>query len=598
MKCALSPPPDGRSSRRGEIGKRMKNIAAERIDRRKFLKITAGAAGAVLTGFPRIEAAAPTAELILTNGKIFTMNGRDSIAQALAVRGGRILDAGPAEAIASYGGPGTETIDLQGKTVSPGLIDSHAHLPIFGQRENGWFVKLHGLQAREEIIETLAQKARSLPKGEWISAWGIEDQSTSYFDKEDLDKVTREHPLLAVHTSGQWGFANSLALKLSGIDGNTPSPPGSKVVMQFFGKEPTGALLHYPALQLVRRRMPVPTPPQAREALLFAAKLYAAEGVTAVHDNFFALNTPSFHRAYFETAQAGTLPLRIKIWPYLPNLNAAAAVSRTLFASAKLPPGAAMGEFVRYAREDPRLFSSLLGGFKIAVDGLALWYGSQQQALPMHTPEDLQAMFRLFHRAGHQVSIHAAGDRAVDMILDAIAGALREHPRRDHRHRIEHALCPQRSSLERIKALGVVISTHPQWIHSWGDKWAGLKTRSGVIPVRSYLERGIPVAFGADPPAFPVYQPQEALWQAAKRTTREGTPLDSTEGVSVREALRIQTIGSAFAGFQEQDLGSLEKGKLADLAVWDRDFTAVPLDQVRNTKCVLTVLGGKIVHRL
>jgi predicted amidohydrolase YtcJ len=138
--------------------------------------------------------------------------------EGVAVRGDKIIDTGIAKKISQYIGTQTKVIDLQGKTVTPGLIDSHAHLPPFGQRENGWFVKLHGIESKEEIMEMLAQRARKLPKGEWISAWGIEDFSLSYFNKEDLDKVTKEHPLLVVHTSGQWGFANSLALKIAGID--------------------------------------------------------------------------------------------------------------------------------------------------------------------------------------------------------------------------------------------------------------------------------------------------------------------------------------------------------------------------------------------
>lgn len=572
-----------------------KNSSSKKISRRKFLKISALAAAGTLAGFPDIKASTPSAELVLTNGKIITMDNKDSIMQAMAVRGGKIIDVGQVDAISQYIGIGTRIIDLKGKTVTPGLIDSHAHLPMFGQRENGWFVKLHGLMSKEDIMETLAQKARNLPKGEWISAWGVEDLSSSYLDKEDLDKVTQEHPMLVVHTTGQWGFANSLALKISGIDGNTMSPPGSKVVMKLFAKGPTGALLHYPALELVREHMPLPTDAQAKEALLFAAKLYAAEGVTSVHDNFFTLGAPHFQKAYFESVQDGTLPVRIKIWPYFANYNVAAIVFKILFTSRKLPPAGPIREMVRYKNECPELFASMWGGFKMAVDGVPLWYGSPQ-GFPLHKTEDLHAMFKLFHQAGHQVSIHASGDKAVDMILDVIEASLKEYPRQNHRHRIEHAIRPQASSLERMKRLGVVISTHPQFIYSWGDKWGAMKTRAEVIPVHSYLRGGIPVAFGADPPAFPVYQPQVALWQALKRTTKEGSRLDSAESVSIQEALRIQTMGSAYSGFQEGELGSIEKGKLADMAVWDRDFYSVSPDQIKDVKPILTIVGGKIVH--
>ena len=191
----------------------IKNNSAKKIDRREFLKISGLTTVGILTGLPSIEASTPTADLVLTNGKIITVDSKDSIAEAVVVKYGKILEVGSKEMALQYVGSGTKVVDLKGKAATPGLIDSHAHLPVFGQRENGWFVKLHGLQSKEEIMEALAQRARKTPKGEWISAWGVEDLSLSYLDKDDLDRVTKEHPMLVVHTTGQWGFANSLALK-------------------------------------------------------------------------------------------------------------------------------------------------------------------------------------------------------------------------------------------------------------------------------------------------------------------------------------------------------------------------------------------------
>jgi len=573
----------------------MKKNLAKKIDRRKFLKISGLAAMGVLAGSPHIEASTPTADLVLTDGKIITVDPQGSITEGVAVRSGKILDVGNRETISKYIGNETKVIDLKGKTVTPGLIDSHAHLPIFGQRENGWFVKLHGLQSKEEIMEALAQRARKTPEGEWISAWGVEDHSLSYLDKDDLDRVTKEHPMLVVHTTGQWGFVNSLALKIAGIGRDTIAPPGCKVEMNHFKKEPTGVLIHYPALDLVRRNMPVPSDVQAKDALLFAANLYAAEGVTTVHDNFFTLGAPYFQKAYFELVQREKMPVRIKIWPYFANFDVASRVFKALFESDELHPASRIKELIRYKRESPGLFASIWGGFKMAVDGVSLWHANPQ-GFPMHKTEELHKMFKLFHRADHQVSIHASGDRAVDLILDAIEAALKEHPRQDHRHRIEHAICPQPISLERIKRLGVVVSTHPQFIFAWGDRWGGLKNRKGVIPLKSYLKKGIPVAIGADPPAFPIYQPQVALWQAGARITQNGYRFESAESISIQEALRIQTMGSAYSGFQEKEIGSIEKGKLADMVVWNRDFYTIPKDQIKDVKAILTIVGGKIVH--
>jgi len=555
------------------------------IDRRDFLKISSLAALEMLGGCVPIQAATSTAELVLTNGKVITVDPSNTIAHAVAVKNGKILDVGDTKKISRYVANNTQVIDLNGKTVTPGLIDAHAHLPFFGLRENGWFLNLQGMRSKEEILDALAQKAEKTPNGKWISAWGVESMSMSYLNREDLDRVSVSHPMLVVFTGGQWGFANSYALKIAGIDKDTPDPPGGKIGKSFSYDAPDGFLANYPALNLVRKHMPLPNEAQSRDALLYAVRRYAAEGVTMVHDNFFSLGTPHFHRAYFDTVRSGQMPLRIKLWPYIPNAYIGKRVQYALFESDKLYPRSKINDLISYKRKFPEIFNSLWGGFKMAVDGAGggLWYFNPY-AIPLHTPEELHKMFGIFHKAGHHVSVHAVGNHAVDQILDAI----------------EHALGPRTDSIERMKRLAVTVCTHPQWLFGWGDKWQGLQRREdaiGVIPLRSYLKRNITVAMGADPPAFPIYKPQFALWQAGARVTRDGYRYDPAEGISIQEALRAQTMGSAYAGFQEKEIGSIEKGKQADMVVWDRDFYTIPQDEIRNVKAELTMVAGKIVHR-
>ncbi|MBW1780600.1 MAG: amidohydrolase [Deltaproteobacteria bacterium] len=572
-----------------------------RIDRRDFLKISGFAALGIVGGCARIQAATPTAHLVLTNGKIITVDTGDTIAQAVAVKNGKILDVGDTAKISRHIGTTTQVMDLNGKTVTPGLIDAHAHLPLFGLRENGWLLNLQGMRSKEEILEALAQKARKTPNGEWISAWGVESMSMSFLNREDLDRISRSHPMLVVFTGGQWGFANSYALKIAGISKDTPAPPGGKIGRSFLDDAPNGFLANYPALHLIRKHMPVPSDTQSREALLYAARRYAAEGVTTVHDNFFSLAKPHFHRAYFDTIRTGQMPLRIKLWPYIPNAYIGKRVQYALFESDELYPQSKIKDLILYQRESPELFNSLWGGFKMAVDGAGggLWYFNPY-AIPLHNPEELHEMFRIFHKAGHHVSVHAVGNQAVDQLLDAIEASLKEHSGEDHRHRIEHALGPRTGAFERMKRLGVTVCTHPQWLFGWGDKWQGLQIREdaiGVIPLRSYLKAGITVALGADPPAFPIYKPQFALWQAGARVTRDGYRFDPSEGISIQEALRAQTMGSATAGSQEKEIGSIEKGKAADMVIWDRDFYTIPPNEIRHAKAEMTMLGGEIVYR-
>jgi len=575
------------------------------LNRRSFLKGSSLSLLSAFLGFPRIEAAEPEADLILNNGKIITVDARENIAQAIAVKAGRILEVGTSEQIARFRGSATTMVELKGRTVTPGLIDSHAHLPHFGQRENGWYVNVQMLEKKEEIMEKLAERARRTPEGRWILSWGIESLDLSFFNRDELDRVSKNHPILIAHTGGQWGYANSLALRIAGITKETPDPPGSRINRSFFG-EPTGLLVHYPALELVRKFTPPPNPEEAKMAIAFAAQLYASEGVTTIHDNFFSLNTPYFHRAYFELIRTGAMPVRVKIWPYIPNLEVAKRIHYALFINPRDErlPTWIIREMVFFLREAPELFAFLWGGFKFAADGgggTSLWYDNPNR-LPMHKKEELAAMVKLAHQAGHQVSVHAVGDMAVDWTLEAYEAAQKAHPRRDARHRIEHAWSPHPSSLQRLKDLEVVISTHPQWLYHWGENNLQFVSRlekvgRSVMPIRSYLEKGIAVAFGADPPAFPYYQPQMALWQALARSGRKGYSFAPSERISLKQALRLQTMGGAYAAFQEKMIGSLETGKRADMVIWDKDLSTIPEGEIRQVKAIATFLEGKLVHK-
>jgi len=331
------------------------------INRRDFLRISGLGAAGVLCCSSWAVSDTPTADLVLTNGKIVTIDSTDSVCEAVAVRNEKILAAGSHAEVFQYVGPATEVMDLKGKMVTPGLVDAHAHLPYFGLRENGWFLKLQGLYSKEEILEALAQRARVTPKGDWISAWGVESLSLSFLTKEDLDRVSEDHPTLVVFTGGQWGFANSRALRIAGIDANTPDPPGGRMGKASSGGEPNGLLIHYPALHLVRMHMPTPDKAQAQAALLFAAGMYAAEGVTTVHDNFVSPIQPNFHKSYFQLTASGRLPVRVKLWPYMPNPNLSSHVYRLLFESNAYPSRTEIRELVQSKREDPELFTSLWG---------------------------------------------------------------------------------------------------------------------------------------------------------------------------------------------------------------------------------------------
>lgn len=568
------------------------------ITRRDFLKIGALATAGVLAGVARIESSVPTADTVFVNGTVITVDRSGSIVQAVAVRNGTIVEAGTKEAVSRYIGNTTKVIDLAGRTLTPGLIDSHAHLPHFGARERN-MVKLQGLETKEEVLERFSERAKKTPPGRFISGWGIESNDLAFLNRRDLDRITNEHPLLAVHTGGQWGFANSYALKAAGIDRSTPNPPGGMVRKAPNG-EPTGLLIHYPALYLVRRIAPPLSDEEIGKNIRHAAMLYAGDGVTTVQDNFFDMSEVSANRhagVYFGQALSGSLPVRVKIWPYIPSIREASFAVRELVQLQTARPDSPFNDVIQYRKDSPEGFARVWGGMKLAIDGggpTSLWYRGER-GITLHSTEDLHSMVKLFHQAGQQISVHAVGDKAVDVMLDAFEEALKAQPRTDCRHRIEHAICPQTTSLDRIKRLGIIICTHPQWLYPWGEKMAGMKGQR-VIPLRSYMGQGIPVAIGADPPAFSLWQPQYALWNAVARTTKGGYNFTPEESISIRDALRIQTMGSAYAGFQEKETGSIEKGKEADLVVWDRNFYTIPTNEIKDAKALLTMVGGKVVY--
>jgi predicted amidohydrolase YtcJ len=291
----------------------------------------------------------------------------------------------------------------------------------------------------------------------------------------------------------------------------------------------------------------------------------------------------------------------VKIWPYIPNVREARLAVKELFSNKDPDPNSDYAALAIYKKEKPSFFSNVWGGWKLAADGggaSALYY-KNPLSLPMHSEKEFQEMVSVFHSTGQQISVHAIGDKAVDLTLSAFLQALKTEPRKDHRYRLEHALSPTIKARDLIAKSGVVVSTHPQWIYRWFDRARllhYLDVARGVVPLKSYLDRDIPVAFGADPPAFPLYKPQVALWQATARITEKGHRFSSSESIPTKKALRCQTMGSAYAAFQEREIGSIEKGKLADLVVWDKDIYAVQVDEIRDLKAEATLVGGKVIY--
>jgi len=530
-----------------------------------------------------------TSQLVLINGKIITVDSNDSIVQAVAMDAGKITKAGTNEEVTALVGNDTQVVDLRGKTVTPGLIDSHCH--IGGGYPEKYHIDLRPgkVNSIADIVNLVAKKVEETPKGEWVLGFGWYPAYWSDArmpSRLDLDPVSPDHPVFLTDMSGWYGWVNSYALKLSGVDENTPNPLGGIIDRDKASNMPTGLLINHSAMALVKK--PYPSKEQLEEGIVYASDLFLAEGVTSIQDNW--VKGKDLLGAYQTLNGSDELSTPTDIY-YHVNSEAEAEADLAAIQSVKLGFGNRVS----------------LNGWKLQVDGGAATaftyepHNGYAYSLASLDPETLKKIVSMLHKSGLQICIHVIGDRALDAALDAIEAALNENPRPDHRHRLEHVVVsPSQEALERIKRLGVVISTQPLFIYYSGDGWYRLFGEDRLqmsIPVKTPVDMGIPVALGSDYPCSPDTRPQMTLWSAVTRRTITGRVIGSKERVDIQQALRLHTMGSAYAAHEENVRGSIEAGKDANLVVWSEDLFTIPTDKIRDTRTELTIIGGQIIHK-
>jgi len=590
----------------------------KKVGRRSFLKVALGIVGAVVVAaaglvllrkpskqtsvtlppVTQTSVTAPpvtppergqTAQLVLVNGKIITVDSNDSVVQAVAVDAGKITKAGTNEELRALIGDSTQVLDLRGKTVTPGLIDSHCH--IGGGYPEKYYLDLRPgkVNSIADIVRLVAKKVEETPKGEWVLGFGwfpaywSDSRLPSRFD---LDPVSPDNPVFLTDMSGWYGWVNSYALELSGVDENTPNPLGGIIDKDKTSNMPTGLLVNHSAMWLVKK--PVPSKEQLEEGIVYASNLFLAEGVSRIEDNW--VKGKDLLGAYQTLNGRGEPPSPTDIYYHI-NSEAEAEAGVTALPSVSRGFGGTVS----------------LKGWKLQVDGGAATaftyepHNGYAYSIASLNPETLKKIVSMLHKSGLQICIHVIGDRALDAALDAIEAALNENPRPDHRHRLEHVVVsPRKGALERIKRLGVVISTQPLFIYFSGDTWYRLFGEDRVqmsIPVKTAVDMGIPVALGSDYPCSPDTRPQLTLWSAVMRQTMTGRVIGPQERVDIRQALRLHTVGSAYAAHEEDMRGSIEVGKNADFVVWSDDLYAIPTDKIRDAEAELTIIEGQIVHK-
>ncbi len=548
------------------------------------------------------------ADLILIHGQILTVDAKDSVAQAIAIRKGIILKTGTDAEILKLAAPNAKVIDLKGSTATPGLIDTHAHIAGGGVDEL-YGVKLSDAGSVAEIVARVKAKVPQMKPGEWITGSGWDEGKLAehrYPTAADLDAAAPNNPVWLMHTTGHYGVANSLALKLAHISAATPDPKAGTIDRDPQGN-PTGVLKEDPAMAPIVSLIPETPPEQERQGILYIQQVLHSEGMTAVKDPDI---THLQWDAYKSLLDSGQLKERICVlWHAGTTLAGAQNALAEINSVPRLP--ASLG--------DSRLLSC---GAKIYMDGSGGartgWMYSDwlrnaatpdagNKGYPQTDPAEYLKMVRLFQQAGVPVGTHAVGDRAMDTVVDTYAQVEKESPHPGLRHSIIHANLPTPHALDVMADLQKKYDAgYPElqaeflwWI---GDIYAssyGPERGKRLVPLRTLQQRGILWSGGSDYSVTPIAA-RYGLWASIARQTLKGTygfqPFGIAESIDAKTALRSYTAWSARQMFLEDKIGTLEPGKRADIAIWDRNIYTIPTAEIKDMHCRMTLLDGEVVY--
>ncbi|HMI44876.1 MAG TPA: amidohydrolase family protein [Gemmatimonadaceae bacterium] len=540
-----------------------------------------------------IEAQAK-ADLVLVNGKIYTVDNARPIASALAVRGGRVLFVGSDAEARVLANASTRVIDLNGKTVIPGIVDAHAHL--LGLGNTLARVNLAGSTSYDEVIDRVKGFSKDVKPGEWIlgRGWDQNRWTSKEFPTHDaLSRAFPNNPVVLTRIDGHALLANAKAMELARVSAATADPEGGRI-MRLASGAPSGVFVDK-AQSLIGRAVPQPTRADTRKAILAAITESNRWGLTGVHDAGESAETIGI---FEELAKAGSYNLRNYVMLSDPGEPGSPAAVRNPYL--RRGPQSALYDGHLWVRAIKLYADGALGSRGAAL--LAPYADEPTNSgLLVSRPEHLRAWAETALRSGFQVNVHAIGDRGNRIVLDAFESALRTVPRADHRFRIEHAQVLSPEDIPRFAKLGVIPSMQPTHQTSdmrWAETRVGPQRIRGAYAWRSLLNTGVVIPSGTD---FPVEEVNPLLTFHAAVTRQDPTnwPVGGwypEQKMTREEALQSMTIWPAYAGFQESMLGSLTPGKYADFVVLDRDIMLIPDTEILATRVVSTWIGGKRVH--
>jgi predicted amidohydrolase YtcJ len=547
---------------------------------------------AIFLGLVQGAFAAEPAQTVFLNGNIYTMNERQPRAEAIAVKGDRIVFVGSNADAKKFQTASARTIDLAGKTVVPGLTDSHCH--IFGIGERELTLNLEGTNTLEDFLAKVKERVAKTEKGKWITGRGwIETfwKPPQFPTRADLDKIAPDNPVVLTRADGHAVIANSAALRIAKIDKEAPNPFGGEILKDKQTGEPTGMLLDH-AQELVRKNVPQPTEAERREAFVVGVKREVSLGWCEIQNAGSNLeDLPPMRQAL----TGGEAKIRLYNAAYAPGPAAAAL----------LREGPVLNENRFTQRTIKVVFDGALGSRGAAL--LAPYSDAPDTSGFLREKEsELQPMLEEALRKGIQIETHAIGDRANRVILDLYENAMKTVPPeqrkiREPRWRVEHAQILSAQDLPRFAKLGVIASMQPS--HAISDLFfapsrLGKDRLAGAYAWQSLLKSGAIICGGSDAPVERG-EPMIEFYAAVARKSIKGESADGwhpEQAVSREQALKMFTVAPAFAAFEEKDKGSIEEGKLADLTILSADIMKIPEPEILKTTCAMTVIGGEIVY--
>jgi len=510
-----------------------------------------------------------TADLVLANSNVLTMDPAKPQGRSLAVRKGKILIVGDTDRLKDLQNYHTTVIDLKGKTILPGFIDAHLHFRALA--ESLTTISLEpksGIRSISDINDRIHRQALKLPSGEWIRANGYNEALLAedrHPNRWDLDKAAPDHPVKLTHRSGRAHVLNSRGLESTGINNETDDPPEGIIDRDLENGDPTGVL--WGLGDFLSRRIPSLDEKVLSHGAMLAEHRLLSHGITSFHDASARNNRERWQ--WFEKLKAdGHIRPGVTMMLGLEGLKQHQEK-----------------EFQTQIDEN----SLSLGGVKIIIDETTGALNPSQ--------EELNDIVLAIHRAGRQVILHAIEESAIEAAVKAITRALEMFPRMDHRHRVEHcSVCPP-DLTRKLASTGIVVVTHPAFIYYSGDRYlqtVPLTQQKHLYPISSLFKAGVHVAAASDSPIVGT-NPLAGIYGAVTRLTESGKGVLVEERILVQKAIRMYTELSAMSSFKDKVRGTITPGKWADFAVLSADPLKVPEEEIKDIKVEMTIIGGEVV---